>query len=198
MRRSCSFPMTSHPRRDPVPDTFRDWSHADVVDGSRDDVTHGAPEGANVLRLLEFLGHIQLSEDDLDVLLAKARKQADEMIEIQRRGVTAIPDAMVAALRTYLTCLHEDPGAPAGSPEQLGHQLALQVKASGGAGFEVLVFAAFIVAARRHFQPTWSPLSGTSRGCVVNPLRWPLDLSPPPRRTSSALPSATASRPTRT
>jgi hypothetical protein len=144
-------------RRGPVPDTFRDWSHADVADGSRDDVTHGAPGGANVLRLMEFLAHIQLSEGELDALLARARIQADEMMAIRQRGVTAIPDAMVAALRTYLACVHEDLGAAGGSPEQLGRQLALQVQASGGAGFEVLVFAAFIVAARRRFEPSWSP-----------------------------------------
>ena len=74
-------------------------------------------------------------------------------MENHQRGVAAIPDVMVTAMRTYLSVLHADPDA---DPAELGRRLVAQVTASGVAGFEVLALAVFTVAARRRFAPAWT------------------------------------------
>jgi hypothetical protein len=138
----------------PGPDAFRYRGQGDVAEYTDQDLTHGGPEGFQVLRLVELMADIQPGEEALDALLAAARKLADQMLESQQRGVPAIPDVMVAALRMYLCVLHTDTDP---DPAETGRQLVARIKASGTAGFEVLALAAFTVAARRHFAPAWRP-----------------------------------------
>jgi hypothetical protein len=140
----------------PGPDAFRCRGQAGVAECTEQDLTHGGPEGFQVLRLVELMADIQPGEEALDALLADARKMAGQMLESQQRGVPAISDAMVAALRMYLCVLHTDADP---DPAETGRQLVARIKASGTAGFEVLALAAFTVAARRHFAPStaWSP-----------------------------------------
>jgi hypothetical protein len=138
----------------PGPDAFRYRSHADPATDSAKDLTHGAPEGFQVLRLIELLEGIQPCEETLDRLLTDARRLADQILANQQRGVAAIPDVMVTAMRTYLSVLHADGGA---DPAETARRLVAQVKASGVAGFEVLALAVFTVAARRRFAPAWTP-----------------------------------------
>ena len=138
----------------PGPDAFRDRGHAGPATGTAADLTRGTPESSPVLQLIDLITDIQPSGEALDALLASARKLADQILEHQQHGPTAIPGVMVTALRTYLSLPHADPGA---DPRELGRQLFAQIKASGVAGLEVLVLAAFTAAARRHFAPAWTP-----------------------------------------
>jgi hypothetical protein len=117
-------------------------------------VTHGAAEGSQVLQLLALIAEIQPDDETLDALLADARKLADQMLDNQQRGVTAIPGVMVTALRTFLSISRTDPGT---DPREIARQLLAQLEASGVAGLEVLVLAAFTIAARRRFAPLWIP-----------------------------------------
>jgi hypothetical protein len=68
----------------------------------------------------------------------------------------AIPDAMVAAMHTYLAALHTDSDSDAALDESDRQFLAL-LKADQIEGLGELLLAAFTVAARRRFSPTWSP-----------------------------------------
>lgn len=70
------------------------------------------------------------------------------------RAPMAIPDDMVAALRTYLGALH------AGSDDAFddSDRRFLALRTSGEyQGLDVLLLAAFTVAARRRFAPVWYP-----------------------------------------
>lgn len=65
-----------------------------------------------------------------------------------------IPDEMVAAMHTYLAALHTDSDADLDNSDR---QFLALLKADRIEGFGDLLLAAFTVAARRRFSPTWSP-----------------------------------------
>jgi hypothetical protein len=62
----------------------------------------------------------------------------------------AVTDEQVAALRAYLSAESDDEAAEA---QQLIQRLAMAATAEG---IGELVYAAFVVAARRRFSPTWA------------------------------------------
>lgn len=66
----------------------------------------------------------------------------------------AVPDEMVAVMRTYLLALHSDSGA---ALDESDRQFLGLLKAGKIEGLQVLLLAAFTAAARRRFSPVWSP-----------------------------------------
>jgi hypothetical protein len=66
----------------------------------------------------------------------------------------AISDEMVAAMQTYLSALHTDSEA---AFDESDRQFLTLLKADRIEGLGELLLAAFTVAARRRFSPTWSP-----------------------------------------
>jgi hypothetical protein len=65
-----------------------------------------------------------------------------------------IPDEMVAAMHTYLAALHTDSDADLDDSDR---QFIALLKADRTEGLGELLLAAFTIAARRRFSPTWSP-----------------------------------------
>lgn len=65
-----------------------------------------------------------------------------------------IPDEMVAAMHAYLAALHTDSDADLDDSDR---QFLALLKADRIEGLGDLLLAAFTVAARRRFSPTWSP-----------------------------------------
>ena len=66
----------------------------------------------------------------------------------------AIPDEMVAAMQTYLLALRADSEA---ALDESDRQFLTLLKADRIEGLGELLLAAFTIAARRQFSPTWSP-----------------------------------------
>jgi hypothetical protein len=70
----------------------------------------------------------------------------------------AISDAMVAAMHTYLSGLHSDSDADSDATlDESDRQFLALLKADQIEGLGELLLAAFTIAARRRFSPTWSP-----------------------------------------
>jgi hypothetical protein len=66
----------------------------------------------------------------------------------------AISDAMVTAMHTYLSALQADSDA---ALDESDRQFLALLKADQIEGLGELLLAAFTVAARRRFSPTWTP-----------------------------------------
>jgi hypothetical protein len=70
----------------------------------------------------------------------------------------AISDAMVAAMHTYLSGLHSDSDADSDAAlNESDRQFLALLKSDQIEGLGELVLAAFTIAARRQFSPTWIP-----------------------------------------
>jgi len=70
----------------------------------------------------------------------------------------AISDAMVTAMHTYLSGLHSDSDADLNATfDESDRQFLALLKADQIEGLGELVLAAFTIATRRRFSPTWSP-----------------------------------------